>query len=354
MEKPNLFKHARSELAQDAVLAYILEWAKPELRDVNPKMNKLGYLLLTEMTSKSISKEINVKKLTINTQHNHIDVEIIINGEIAMFIEDKIDGKLRSEQIQDYKSGLKEKYKYVYAIYAKTGNESCVNKPKEDIDGFLYRTDILDILGKYDGNNSIITNYREHLQAIENETQSFIHIPYNEWSPLAIEGYYMMLEQIIGLCDLPSMEYPSMWEYVANQKGGYRLLWWNYRDITINDAKCKIYLQIEDAKKLTVRIGYCTLAGEKDVRTTTGWMQTVLRWLQEYSKDFPELQIKKVGRFRAGNTSSVAIISKPSNENNHLTYMSTYEDGRLNIRKTQQMLTAAGKLIDTLSKKYYI
>ena len=35
MNKPNLFNYATSELSQDAIICYILEWAKIESKEIN-------------------------------------------------------------------------------------------------------------------------------------------------------------------------------------------------------------------------------------------------------------------------------------------------------------------------------
>ncbi len=60
---PNLYSFATKELAQDATLAYILEWARPTYRESHPRLHELGTDMLHALLATRIS-EIDVPTIT--------------------------------------------------------------------------------------------------------------------------------------------------------------------------------------------------------------------------------------------------------------------------------------------------
>ena len=67
MNTPNLYEFATSELSQDATLAYILSWGKPEYRDQNRDLNPLGESLLRALVGASAK----AKGITDPSQSEH-------------------------------------------------------------------------------------------------------------------------------------------------------------------------------------------------------------------------------------------------------------------------------------------
>ena len=52
MNKPNIFTYATSELSQDAVICYILEWAKIENKELNNDLHNLAINFLNSLFDK--------------------------------------------------------------------------------------------------------------------------------------------------------------------------------------------------------------------------------------------------------------------------------------------------------------
>lgn len=99
---PNLFNHARSELSQDAWLAYILEWADPKYEKW-PALHKLGQDLLLALLRKAGRKIGKIKTVIVKTQDHKVDISVDINEKIFMIIEDKIKTGPHGNQIERYK-----------------------------------------------------------------------------------------------------------------------------------------------------------------------------------------------------------------------------------------------------------
>jgi len=137
MITPNLYHFATSELSQDATLAYLLSWAKPEYGESHPLLNQLGEKLLREMVTASAKRMgrtdplagLAIDTLNVGVQRDHIDVWAEVNDNLFLVIEDKVDTCEHSDQISRYKK-LAENYRPatdkpwdVMAVYVKTGNE---------------------------------------------------------------------------------------------------------------------------------------------------------------------------------------------------------------------------------------
>ena len=52
MKTPNLFRYASSELSQDAIICYIIEWAKSENKGHNTKLHNLAIEFLNSLFDK--------------------------------------------------------------------------------------------------------------------------------------------------------------------------------------------------------------------------------------------------------------------------------------------------------------
>jgi hypothetical protein len=42
MKKPNIFKYATSELSQDSIICWLLEWAKEKNKTIDEQMHNVG------------------------------------------------------------------------------------------------------------------------------------------------------------------------------------------------------------------------------------------------------------------------------------------------------------------------
>ena len=196
MTTPNLYDFATKELSQDATIAYILAWADPKYRNSHPQFHDLGTkllrsLLLTQKQNLPIIKTLQIETqvtLWIKAQVVRIDILVRINVDqntdrIILIIEDKVGTKEHSNQIKYYKEAVEKRYSGSYdhlvAVYLKTGNVSKEELPPKDICGRFLRRALLDVLNEFqDTQNTIVDDFRIHLQRREDDT--------NRWE----SGYY--------------------------------------------------------------------------------------------------------------------------------------------------------------------
>jgi len=120
MSKPNLFNYATKELSQDAMICWLLEWAKPEYENTDRNLHLCGVSLVKELIIKEYpSFKGSISTLTIDPQHSciidgkkrSIDILCTVNDEYIILIEDKTntsDGKIK---LEDYLTYVKEIYK---------------------------------------------------------------------------------------------------------------------------------------------------------------------------------------------------------------------------------------------------
>ena len=132
MITPNVFNFATSELSQDAVLAYILSWARPGYQNRYPELNRLGDKLLRLLVEKAatkkgiqnpLDKSEPVTELKVGTQRDRIDVWAEINDRWFLVIEDKTETNIHSRQLERYCSKIDSEKWIVLPVYVKTGNE---------------------------------------------------------------------------------------------------------------------------------------------------------------------------------------------------------------------------------------
>lgn len=98
----NIFNFATSELSQDAVIAWILNWINEE---TNSKLYSLAVKLLESM---GVSKDELQSGIRIEQQYKHIDILIIIKAvNKAIILEDKVYTGEHDEQIAKYFEEIK-------------------------------------------------------------------------------------------------------------------------------------------------------------------------------------------------------------------------------------------------------
>ena len=104
MQKPSIFKYATSELSQDAIICYILEWAKIENKKENEQLHNLAINFIDSLFEKfvDITKPLKYEKIDIKKQYKNIDVLCIINDKYSIIIEDKTNTKNHSDQLKRY------------------------------------------------------------------------------------------------------------------------------------------------------------------------------------------------------------------------------------------------------------
>jgi hypothetical protein len=269
-ETPNIFKYATSELSQDAMICYILEWAKIESKSKNEKLHKLGIDFLDSLFAKFYDdkklekyEKITIKTqypVKVNTKNKFIDILCIVD-DFVFIIEDKTNTKNSKNQLENYLAIIKTKTKSsldkdrefkdkeVLPIYFKTGDQGNYDDVKKAGYKAYLRKDFLKVLEKFsDIENTIIKDYILHLQKIELEVNSYKNLPVDKWISKRIKnpwkGFFMELQKKENLNE-------GNWKEVPNGSGGFVGFWWQYDNV-------KPYLQIEEERLfIKVRAGGC-------------------------------------------------------------------------------------------------
>ena len=351
VDVPNLYSFATKELAQDATLAYVLAWAKPAYRESHRHLHRLGTDMLRALLASKLG-EANVPTVTsidVEAQSDRVDVLARINDEkengLVLLVEDKLGTDERSNQIKRYSETAKKKYpnREIVSVYVKTWNVSRQYLPSKKKCGRFLRRDLLDVLDRFpDTGDTIVDNFRGHLQVWENETISYRDEPFSKWGEKwrRIEGFYTELEN--RMAKEPKWKNPG-WEYTNNPAGGFYCFYFAGIIIPQKPHEVTMYLQIEDATRLTVRLG--EWSGETGIKAP--FMHEVLELLtskaQFESKDrqTDDIRIKKAGRFRGGASAAVAEVTF-GDESSYI----ALKDGRIvDMDATMQRLDRVRKFI---------
>ena len=288
---PNIFSYATSELSQDAMFAWLMQWSAPSNKDNDKQLNDIANDFVKMLIG---DKQYSVNTIEVGRQWQNIDLWAEINDDTFLIIEDKTNTSIHDEQLERYKSIVEKEYKgkrnKLFFVYIKTGNEPLSVLKEIESKGYrtVSRLDIINCLNQYQGNNTLLLNYLEHLKKIEEETQSFLKLPVNRWGWYAWQGFYKELEKWLNL---------DSWDYVANRAGGFLGAWWHFTHIPDGE----MYLQFEE-KKLCFKIHY---QGNRD-RSEVRWEQHNKLMAIANAKNHSE--IVKPSRFGAGKYMTIAVV----------------------------------------------
>ncbi len=322
MNRPNLFSYATSELSQDAFICWLLSWASPKHKDVDKGLHKCAVYFINALFEKH-SKEAPEKfeKIEIFKQDYNIDVLCIVNGNYAILIEDKTGTTNHSNQLVRYLEEIKKRSyeeENILPIYFKTedqGNYTDVLKKGYKL--FL-REDFLSVLNSYAGKDSILIDYRDYLQSISDQVESYKSLPIKKWKWYSWVGFYIRLQK----------EFDSgNWGHISNPKGGFLGFWWHFQ----GDENCKQYLQLEQ-NKLCFKIRVNKLSERSNLRSK--WHKIIKA---KGSESDSGLNLVKPSRFGNGRYMTVCIYDGEYREYRH--------DRTIDIGKTIQKFRTAEALL---------
>jgi hypothetical protein len=98
--KPNLFHFATKELSQDAVIAWLLQWASPSNKVHDAELHACGQAFLHALLKTSdVDFTEPIEKVEVGRQWKNIDVWAKINDTQLLIIEDKTNSGRHSEQL---------------------------------------------------------------------------------------------------------------------------------------------------------------------------------------------------------------------------------------------------------------
>ena len=310
MQKPSIFKYATSELSQDAIICYILEWAKIENKKENKQLHNLAINFIDSLFEKfvNIKKPLKYEKIDIKKQYKNIDVLCIINDKYSIIIEDKTNTKNHSNQLKRYFDKVKVNFSdtEILPIYFKTGDQSNYENVIENGYKLYLREDFLKVLKLHITNNDILDDYTNYLQDIDNSIKSYQILPITQWHYNSWKGFFIELRENLN---------DSNWDYVSNARGGFLGFWWNWNS---ND-EYHIYLQIDHSiKKITFKLY---------TKTETKIEKSIInKWKKAIAYNKNELTVKKPQVVRTGKSVTIGILE---NE-----FRMTNDDGIIDMNKT--------------------
>ena len=228
-------------------------------------------------------------------------------------------------------------------MYLKTGNASWRQLPSEEKCGRFLRRQLLEVLTRFpDTGDTIVDNFRSHLQGWEDETDSYRDAPVSEWGtkPRRCEGFYTELEQRMwkswgtNCCG---------WEYVNNPAWGFYAFVFA-ESTMVQEPRVSMYLQIEDATRLTVRLGNWSGPG---IRAPI--MYEVLGLLEDNAPHADAVRIKKAGRFRGGGSGAVAEITFGDEDG----YLARKDGGIVDMEATMQRLVCVRDFVAEVASRHH-
>ena len=292
---PNIFSYATSELSQDAMIAWLLQWASPEYREADPDLHRTGKEFVRLLAGKS--DDFHIESVDVGRQWENIDIWAEINDNTFLIIEDKTGTTIHDDQLERYKISVKREYSgkrtdLCYA-YVKTSEEPRSVLMSIEQSGFktISRAEILRCLNGYRGNDTLMVSYRKHLQGIEDSVMSYKTLPEKKWGWNAWQGFYKELESRVDI---------DSWGYVANPSGGFLGAWWHF----IDEKDCTMYLQLEQGK-LCFKISYEGEGDRSEVR-----FREHIKLMKLAQGRFPE--IRRPDRFGTGTYMTIAVVDEES------------------------------------------
>lgn len=293
--KPNLFNYGTGELTHDAILAWCLDWG-------NYKTSSL-YNLSKEFIKLLTGHELEINKIEIFQQKYNIDILAIVNDEIVIAIEDKLDTYAGTGQLEKYKKVIEEKYsdKKRFYSYITVGDEANYEDVLNNGYKVIERKELLSLVNQYKKDSEILEDYSAYLSKIEKSFTSYENDNLNEWTSRGWQGFFKeKLNKNIK---------DGGWSYVPNQRGGFQAFYWGFEEYTYQDkTPYTIYLQVEaqTRDRINDKIAFKVRVQDKNYRSE---IRNYL-WSNLNEKVDETSLIEKPKRFGSGLTMTFAEINK--------------------------------------------
>jgi hypothetical protein len=327
METPNLYNFATSELSQDAFICWLLSWADPRLQPVNEALHRTATKFLDkllELGKQPIPERY--QSISIERQYQDVDVFVVINGQTAIIIEDKVQADGTPVQLNKYMEAIRPQFKdKIAAIYLKTGDQSNYRRVVDAGYAPFKRADFLELLNHGEQHlqvkNNIFSDFHRYLRSLDDAVRSYQSVALEDWNKdwRRWMGFFVNLQT-----QFPDGE----WHYVPNRSGGFMGFWWHW-----NEKRDK-YLQLEN-EKLCFKIQVNDK--EKSLRTKEwlDWYQALLSKSDKFDLKF------RRGHRRLGTWMTVAFLG----ERKRPEYRQA-NGGILDFDQTVQVLKRADALMD--------
>ena len=329
--RPNIFDYATSELSQDAFLAWLIQWADKDYREIDSPLNACAVSFVQKLLGKD--KEYPIETVEAGRQWNNIDVWALVNNKYFLVIEDKKGTKEHSDQLNRYSELSKKHYEKsdieIKLVYFKMEEQGKYSDIKEAGFSLFHRSKMLSILSDYINStqqskqNDIIVDYYRNLDNLDKKIKSYLTKPLKEWNWYSWQGFYSELQKHIG----------GNWEYVSNAAGGFLGFWWNWHYSKIDGKEFEYYLQLEQDRFVFKLYAYKE-SERREIRDF--YRRNLLKKSNELN-----IQISQFGRLGA-----YMGVAKLNSE-----YRLTNENGLLDFQATVENLKGLMKLINETKKE---
>ena len=296
MTRPNLFANATSELSQDAFLAWLLAWADPSCGAEDPALHAVGRRFLEALFERANRPAPPASaSVRVETQREKIDLLVIVDGRIAVVIEDKVHSGPHGNQLAVYRLVAQEVLGFaaedILCIYLKTGDQIDTRRIADAGYSLFRRGQLLELLeeGLAAGVTSdIYRDFTEHIRGMEERVNAWrtTLLPIERPRSDLWKGLFTQLQDRLGR---------GGWGWVNNRAGGFFAFWWC--EIQVEGGS--IYLQADSWPRLRVRVWTKDRAQRRDMRVR--WQARVGEHAQAAGMPFVRPK-----RPRAGETAEVA------------------------------------------------
>lgn len=315
MQSPSLFEFATSELSQDAFICWLASWADPKHAEAGPLHQTAVEFLDRLLEVGGVLRPLAYASVEVKQQKYRVDVLLLINEDIAVIIEDKVNSSEHSHQLATYarliQANLPERDKLA-RVYFKSGEQCSIQAVFEAGYGLFDRGAFLRVLkhGREMGvNNDIFADFHNHLLKLDSDIRSFAHAAISDWTGRQWQGFYSAIKAQIPEAD---------W---APRAGGEPTFRWHSRESK--------YLRLKGKE-----LAFCIrVAEEKDRRKLhDSWFEALLD-----AGLSSELELKS-GPLRLGERMTVATLVDD--------YRETDGVGHLSLDRTVRVMRQAENLMD--------
>lgn len=248
MTGPNIFHHAKSELSQDAFLAWLCEWADMSWKDHPSGMHEIGRAFISWLYERRQLSVPDLHSVEVKLQEVRIDVLVILTtysgAKRYILIEDKTYTSDHREQINGYLRELTKKHALtdsdqVLTVYFK----SSLEPRKRDEHLRLYLADIVAFITSLDrdGINSEVFNSWCDVRIEEFAShQRYLSRPVAEWES---DQWYGCFDHMAGLVGLegtdPDYDYVHKADFIAFTLGWQPMpsAWYSYVQVVAGPGR---------------------------------------------------------------------------------------------------------------------
>lgn len=276
--EPNIFRHATSELSQDAFLAWLCEWADEAYVSHPSGMHAIGRTFIAWLYQRKGWPLPAYRTVKVDLQHLHIDLFLTLTTATGekhyLLIEDKIYASDYAEQISGYMNALKERggihdQSRVLPVYFKTALEH-----RKD-DGYLrlYMPDIAGFLRSLDTSavkSEIFHSWCSLRLAEHASHEKFRSLPVAEWKA---DQWYACFNHMAQQATLAAMD--AGYGYIP--RGDFIGFWLGW--VGEPNDWCT-YLQVDAMTREQPSLGF-RIGAPKDVKVDKARMEATYDALEK-------------------------------------------------------------------------